>query len=96
MSKRYAKRTDANQKAIVEELRALGFEVAVLSMAGHGVPDLLVKRGDRHLWVEVKNKESGHNITEEEQKVLALLGDCALVAYSTDDVLLAYGMLSNG
>lgn len=40
------RRVDNNQPEIVDLLRRLGFSVAILSNAGHGIPDLgLAKKG---------------------------------------------------
>jgi hypothetical protein len=48
-------RTDSNQKAIVDALRALGCSVAILSGVGGGVPDLLVGYQGVNYLLEVKN-----------------------------------------
>jgi len=50
----YAHKVDANQREIVDALRAVGADVRVMSMVGGGFPDLLVGwRGRLHL-LEVK------------------------------------------
>jgi hypothetical protein len=52
---RRARRTDANQKPIVDALREAGASVEVLSDVGRGVPDLLVCTGTGILFlVEIK------------------------------------------
>ena len=54
---RYAKRTDENHKAIVDELRAALPEASVFdaSGAGRGFPDLVVGFRGRNYLFEVKN-----------------------------------------
>lgn len=49
------RRVDANQRAIVDAFRALGWSVAVTSSLGSGFPDLAVGRGGVNLLVEVKD-----------------------------------------
>ncbi len=63
---RRARRTDANQRAIVEALRAAGRTVEVLSDVGRGVPDLLVSRGGVNYLLEVK--VPGKGLTEDEAR----------------------------
>lgn len=60
------KRVDANQSAIVDELRTHGYSVELLHAVGEGVPDLLVgvtlRCGHRvNLLVEVKTSKGGLN-----------------------------------
>ena len=43
---RYASKTDANQKAIVEVLRKRGFYVRIQSGVGEDWPDLFVSKAD--------------------------------------------------
>jgi hypothetical protein len=52
---RRAARTDANQTAIVEALRAVGSSVLSLAAIGKGCPDLLVCRQDKLYLLEVKD-----------------------------------------
>jgi len=60
----YSKRTDANQREIVEALRAVGASVADLSRFGHGFPDLCVGfRGVNYL-LEIKSEHG--KLTEPE------------------------------
>jgi hypothetical protein len=49
---RRAAKRDGNEAAIVDVLRHRGFAVAFVS--GKGLPDLVVGKGDRLWWVEVK------------------------------------------
>lgn len=50
-----AARTDANQAALVDVLRAAGATVQPLHTVGHGCPDLLVGYRGINLLVEVKD-----------------------------------------
>ena len=52
-------RTDANQSAVIDALRAYGASVCSLAGRGKGVPDLLVGFRGKNLLYEVK---SGENI----------------------------------
>lgn len=64
-------RIDANQPALVSELRAAGFRVSVVSMLGGGHADLIVARNGVMRWVEVKNPDmppSARALTEAEAK----------------------------
>lgn len=63
---RRAPRTDANQAAIVAELRRRGAFVASLAGAAGGIPDLLVAHRGRWLLIEVKDgakKPSARRLT---------------------------------
>lgn len=48
-------RTDANQKAIVEGLRAVGASVAITSQLGTGFPDIVVGYRGRNYLIEIKD-----------------------------------------
>ena len=48
------KRTDRNQREIVEALRQLGISVQVLSDVGKGCPELLCGWGHKNILIEVK------------------------------------------
>jgi Holliday junction resolvase len=48
------KRTDANQKQIVSELRDIGCSVFVLSSVGKGCPDILVGYRGKNYLFEIK------------------------------------------
>ena len=47
-------RTDDNQGAIVDALRAIGASVAITSQVGDGFPDLVVASFGEHFLMEVK------------------------------------------
>jgi hypothetical protein len=65
------KRVDANQSAIVRDLRKAGCSVEILSMVGKGVPDLLVGRQGQNYLLEVKDGEkvaSKRRLTPDEEE----------------------------
>lgn len=51
---RYARRTDGNQRAIVDALELLGCKVQSLAAVGGGVPDLAVWRAGKWTLLEIK------------------------------------------
>jgi len=59
-----AKRTDANQAAIMAELRKAGCSVQTLHVVGHGCPDLVVGHGGQNWLFEVKTP--GGKMTQDE------------------------------
>ena len=88
-----AKRTDANQSAIVAVLREVGATVVDLSAVGKGCPDLLVGfRGVTYL-LEVKNVK-GKNKTTPDQDIFYAWWRGAPVAIvrTADDALSAIGI----
>ena len=50
-----ARRVDANQSAIVEELRAHGVSVAITSSLGNGFPDLVCGHRGKNWCLELKD-----------------------------------------
>jgi len=50
-----ARKVDANQAAIVEALRKMGFQVFDTSAVGRGFADLIVNWGGKSMFVEIKN-----------------------------------------
>ena len=47
-------KTDVNQKAVVEQLRAIGATVAITSQLGKGFPDIVVGYGgDNYLFEKI-------------------------------------------
>ena len=50
-----AKRVDANQKEIVNKLRAIGASIQDLSMVGKGCPDILVGFRCKNYLFEIKD-----------------------------------------
>lgn len=66
-----AKRTDANQRVIVEAFRDMGASVQVLSEVGKGCPDVIVGVFGINLLVEIKDGEkapSQRALTEKEKQ----------------------------
>lgn len=55
MTRRYAARTDVNQRGLVDLLRACGCVVEVISDVGRGVPDLLCLYRGVIFLVEIKD-----------------------------------------
>jgi Holliday junction resolvase len=52
---RQAAKTDTNQKLIVDALRDAGVDVLVLSMVGHGTPDILCGFQGVNVLLEIKD-----------------------------------------
>ena len=87
-----AKRTDANQSAIMAVLRQVGATVVDLSAVGKGCPDLLVgHRGVTYL-LEVKNVK-GKNKTTPDQDVFYAWwrGAPVTIVRTADEALQAIG-----
>jgi Holliday junction resolvase len=77
-----AARVDANQKQIVDTLRAAGYSVAT----GHD--DILVGRDGRTLWVEVKASEKKKTQLKPSQvKLLADWKGAYIVAASAEEIM---------
>ena len=89
----YRKRVDANQAAIVQAMRALGWYVFDASSVGRGFPDLIAAKGGAIVLVEVKDgskPKSEQALTPAEAKVhrdFAAAGVPVLVTRSVDDWL---------
>lgn len=56
----YAKKRDANEKPIVDALKALGASVYQMDGCGAGFPDLLVGYNGRNVLIEVKQPEGAY------------------------------------
>lgn len=87
MSK-WARKVDANQPTIVEELRAMGFKVYPTHRIGQGFPDLLVARGGLLRLIEVKNRKG--KLTEDEREFANEWGEYVLIARTAEEVLAWY------
>jgi Holliday junction resolvase len=64
-------KTDVNQKAVVEQLRAIGATVAITSQLGKGFPDIVVGYGGDNYLFEIKDQKktpSERKLTKDEQK----------------------------
>jgi hypothetical protein len=94
-------RTDANQREVVEALRAAGVSVLCLHQLGRGVPDLLVGTGGEHagnLLLELKDGAkplSARRLTPDEERFMASWrGPRAIVCSVAEafEALIAHGM----
>lgn len=63
-----ARNVDANQRAVVEALRAAGATVQHLHEVGQGCPDLLIGFAGKNYLVEVKNAAAGGSLNAEQVK----------------------------
>lgn len=64
-------RVDINQSSIVNNLRAMGFSVAVTSALGDGFPDIVVGANRVNYLFEIKNPDkfpSHRKLSDDEQK----------------------------
>jgi hypothetical protein len=89
-------RTDGPQKAMVAELRRLGFSVAVTSAVGDGFPDLLVGGHYRtivpvNLLIEIKRDKKA-KLTPDQVEFFKQWRGPKIVATSTEDVLKWFGV----
>ena len=80
------KRVDANQAAIVADLRKLGMTVVDLHEVGKGVPDLLVGWKGVCLLVEVKSGPKAR-LTQEQLDFIATSQAPVLVAWKTEMIV---------
>lgn len=87
-----AKRTDANQSAIIAVLRQVGATVVDLSAVGKGCPDLLVgHRGVTYL-LEVKNVKGRNRLTPDQDVFYAWWrGAPVTIVRTADEALQAIG-----
>ena len=94
MTRRAAK-VDANQAAIVGELRAVGASVQPLHTVGQGVPDLLVGFRGRNWLIEVKDGSkppSERKLTPAQQDWHALWRGQVVTVKDGDEALRALGV----
>lgn len=85
-----AKKVDANQKKIVEALRAAGWSVYITSMVGAGYPDLTIGRDGRTELVEIKDGSkfpSQRVLTPAQEKFFREWKGSVIVINSIEDVL---------
>jgi Holliday junction resolvase len=85
---RRAARRDSNHAAVVAELRQAGVTVCDLAGCGNGVPDLLIRRRECVLLVELKRPHGGR-LTPLEQRFADEWGAHVIVARSTEEVIAA-------
>lgn len=96
---RYAANVDVNQAAIVRELRAAGFHVALTHTLGRGFPDCVVTGYSiplgavAALLVEIKAGNDKLSEREGEWHAAYPEGGPLIVARSADDVLRWFGRM---
>jgi Holliday junction resolvase len=97
-----AKRTDSNQREIVDIFRAIGATVQILSMVGKGCPDIIVGYQGVNYLIEIKDGKkppSGQKLTEHEEKFFnTWKGQVCLINSSDQAIALLekYMVRSNG
>jgi hypothetical protein len=94
---RRAAKVDANHGQVVSALEAAGAKVQSLAELGRGVPDLLVRYGERLFLLEVKdgNKSpSKRDLTPDQVEWIKQWGGGVHVVLSPDDALKAIGALA--
>ena len=62
------RKVDVNQPEIVDNLRRLGYSVAVTSDLGKGFPDIIAGKHGRNWLFEIKNPEYDCKLTEAEEQ----------------------------
>jgi len=93
---RYSKRTDENQKSIVNELRSYGFIVKVTSHVHFGFPDILIAKDRKAMGVEIKVKGKRKDLTDEEitmQSWWDSLGMKYIVAENVQEIIAEFNQL---
>ena len=78
-------KVDRNQKAIVAELRQLGFSVTIMSQLGKGIPDILVGKHGISLPVEIKMP--GEEMTDAEVKWFVNWFGSGIIAETTEEII---------
>lgn len=84
------KRTDNNQKALVEFARKCGIKVLVTSNLGQGFPDLIINFRGRLYFVEVKNNHTGYGkrgLNKNQLEMKEFLGDVLFVWTCESDIV---------
>ena len=90
-----AKRVDANQKKIVEQLRKLGCSVAMTSSLGKGVPDFIIGHRGRNFLIELKDgskSPSQRKLTPDEVKFHALWRGQIAVCNNINEIIKLIGL----
>jgi len=75
------RKVDANQKVIVDELRACGYSV----ITGHD--DLIVGYAGITVWVEIKNPKGRNRLQPSQEKLRDEYRGAYLIARSAEDVI---------
>lgn len=86
-------RTDGNQRAVVQALRASGAKVCSLAQVGEGCPDLLVLYRGRVRLMEVKQPKG--TLTGQQQEWMAQ-GWPVLIVSSPDEAIAALAVCGGG
>jgi hypothetical protein len=89
-----AKKIDANQPRIVEQLRKLHVSVRVLSMVGEGFPDLILGFRKMCFIIELKDGSlppSKRKLTPEEQKFADTWRGQYAVCETLEEILIVIG-----
>lgn len=92
---RRAARRDRNHPEIVKALRDAGCKVLDLGAVGNGCPDLLVKRGGRIGFLEIKDGKqppSARGLTLDQVDFHRQWGDSVVVVTSVGEALEAMGI----
>lgn len=93
MPRHYARKTDANQAAIVNGLRAVGATVLSAHRAGSDVPDLIVGYQGVTYLMEIKTDEG--RLSDGQRKVIgAWRGGPAVVVRTLDEAFRAIGAVA--
>jgi hypothetical protein len=93
-----AKRTDSNQREIVDALRKCGASVFILSNVGKGCPDLLIGMNGKNFLAEIKDGSkppSGQKLTEREQVFFNSWKGQVCLLRSIDEVLQLIDLIKN-
>lgn len=91
-----AAKVDANQKEIVDALRAIGCTVQHLHAVGQGCPDLLVGRGQVNYLIEVKDGakvKSAQKLTPQQVEWHGMWRGTVNIATCVDDAMRVVGGL---
>lgn len=84
------KRTDGNQLKIMQQIRALGFQVISLHVVGKGCPDLLASIRKQNILFEVKDPSQpkiGRKLTPQESDFHKLWDGPVYIIETIEDVI---------
>lgn len=87
---RYAARTDDNQKEIVAAFRKFGCSVLDTHALSHGVPDILVSKHKKTVFIEIKDgskSPSARKLTKDEEHFHTNWQGIVVVVESLSDVI---------
>jgi hypothetical protein len=86
-------RKDKNQDEIVEALEDVGASVCKATQLGGGAPDLLVGFRGRNYFIEVKNPDTGYDLSPKQERWHADWRGHVYVARTVDEALTAIGAI---